>query len=115
MAHNTHPSLQRLFEAKMRTAVKAYNKVYDELDEKNHNPESGEGYAVEFIQLKNKERLLRGMVRGSAQMLLCLYRPYEHKSQDAIKELEHDFGTNGVDRPKPAPPISRPYEKDTDD
>lgn len=114
MAHNTHPSLQRLFEAKMRTAVKAYNKQYDRLNELTLMFEDAESMP-DVIAAKNKERLLRGMVRGSAQMLLCLYRPYEHKSQDAIKELEHDFGTKGVDRPSPAPVIARPYEKDDDD
>lgn len=108
MAHNTHPSLQRLFEAKMRTAVKAYNKQYEVL--KQAEQEAHTWGDEEFTAAKNKERLLRGMVRGSAQMLLCLYRPYEHKNQDAIKEIEHDFGCKGVDRPTPPPAIARPYE-----
>lgn len=105
VAHNTHPSLQRLFEAKMRTSVKAYNKTYDELENYQHDPADADLPDTDYQSLKNKERLLRGMVRGSAQMLLCLYRPYEHKNQDALKEIEADFGTKGVDRPRPRPEV----------
>lgn len=101
----THPTLQKLFESKMRTAVKAYNRQYDLWQEELKDCEEAGGDDPD-MKIREKERLLRGMVRGSAQMLLCLYRPYEHKNTDAINDLEADFGVKGVEYKKTPPVVS---------
>lgn len=84
------PSLLTMWQKRMMSVVRQYNKAKGILDTL---PDSADDDA--YAKAKDRERLLRGVVRGSAQMYIILVRPYEADSNDAINDLEIDFGMPG--------------------
>lgn len=76
----THPSLVKSLEADLDRAIRVWKK---------------QAAAVNDTHSKEKERLARGIVRGLAQALLLIYRPYEHGDREAIAYVEHQHGLNG--------------------
>lgn len=73
-------SLDRLMKAKLRGSIKTYLATKEELDRNPNN------------KLRDKERLLRGIVRGQAMMLLTFFRPSQHTDKDEIASIEQEFG-----------------------
>lgn len=101
---NTQPSLLRMLQSRFLTQIKTYNKAHTELNnllelmnEDGSTFDRGELYE----KLKAKERLTRGIVRGSAQMLIIISNPAQAKDNDAINDLEYDSGLQGINRSKP--------------
>lgn len=101
-SRNTQPSLLRMMQARFLSQIKTYKQAKADLDEyeakldqytpKNEDPK--------WLKLRDKERLLRGIVRGSAQMLIIVATPHEAKDNNAINDLEVDSGMPGT-RSKP--------------
>lgn len=73
-------SLDRLMRAKLRGAVKTYIKAKEELD---RNPSN---------KNRDKERLLRGIVRGQAMLLLTFFRPSQHSDKEEVIDIEQEHG-----------------------
>lgn len=100
---NTQPSLLRMMQARFLSQIKAYKKAKAELDalEERADNESVDTALIKEIEAaKHKERLTRGIVRGSAQMLIIVATPHEAKDNNAINDLEIDSGMPGK-RSKP--------------
>lgn len=97
---NPQPTLLRLWRARMRSAVKAYLVAKDNLDTLA-DTEDGDAYET----ARDKERLLRGIVRGMATMYLVLADPANANNKVALSDLEIDFGMPGK-RSKPKPGTS---------
>ena len=105
---NTQPSLLRMMQSRFLSQIKqanaareeleAYESTLDKYTPKNEDPH--------WVALRAKERLTRGIVRGSAQMLIIVSNPAEAKDNDAIGDLEYDSGLKGVERSKPRPKAS---------
>lgn len=101
---NTQPSLLRMMQSRFMSQVKAYNKAKRELDKLQEQADeiSPDTAMIKDIEAaERKERLLRGMVRGAAQMLIIVSTPHEAKDNNAINDLEFDSGVLGVKRSKP--------------
>lgn len=94
----SQPSLLEMWQTRFKSTVKQYNEALDAM----HAVE-GDGDA--YDKARDRERLLRGVVRGGAQMLIILARPYEANSTTAIKDLEIDYGVPG-ERSRPLPGVS---------
>lgn len=93
---STQPSILRTLKARLTNAVKQYNAALDNL---NTLAESDDGDA--YDKARDRERLLRGVVRGCAQMFICVANPAQQNSKDAINDLEIDYGMPGKrSRPK---------------
>lgn len=90
MAGNTQPSILRMLQARMKSAVKQYVAA---LDQMNALAEGEDGDA--YDKARDRERLLRGVVRGSAQMYIAVANPAQANSKDAINDLEVDYGFPG--------------------
>lgn len=94
---NPQPTLLRMWRAKMRAAVKAYvdaKRILDTL------PDSASD--DDYANAKDKERLLRGVVRGMATMYLVLANPAQANDKEVLANLEIDWGMPGKrTRPKP--------------
>lgn len=73
-------SIYRLMRAKMKASVKAYIKAREKLD------------ADPTRENRDKERLLRGIVRGQAMMLLTFFRPSQHADKHEVESIEYEFG-----------------------
>lgn len=89
------PSLLRTLKARLTNSVKQYNqalRILDTLPDTASDDEYGKA--------KDRERLLRGVVRGCAQMYIVVANPAEQNSKDAINDLEIDYGMPGK-RSKP--------------
>jgi hypothetical protein len=84
------PSLLVAWKKRMMSVVRQYLKAKAILDTL---PDSASD--DDYAKARDRERLLRGVVRGSAQMYIILVRPYEADSNDAINDLEIDFGMPG--------------------
>lgn len=82
-----HP-LERLMKQKLRVATNTYLKFKEEAD-------------LDDPEQLAKERLLRGIVRGQAMMLLTFIHPDEHKDK---KKIEHIEWMNGFPHPHRLPP-----------
>lgn len=93
-----------MMQSRFLAQIKSYKKTKAELDElvERFNENEEPGMAEQIERLKAKERLLRGVVRGAAQMLIIISNPAEAKDNDAINDLEIDSGMPGKrSRPKP--------------
>ena len=69
-----------LLRAKMKAATKAYRKAKEKLD------------AEPTRENRDKERLMRGIVRGQAMMLLAYSRPSQHSDKHEVESIEYEFG-----------------------
>lgn len=86
------PSLLELWKRRFRAQVKAYNTAKRNLDTLTA---SDTATKAEIREAKEKERLARGIVRGGAQMLTILSRPFDINNKEAIADLEIDYGMPG--------------------
>lgn len=106
------PSLLRQWQARFKATVAQYLKAKAELDEieaaRHIYSES------EWQKARDRERMLRGVVRGGAQMLIILVRPWEWKDNVAILDMEIDYGMPGK-RSKPRPGVSPTMSKFLED
>jgi len=94
----TQPSILRMLQARMKSSVKQYVAA---LDQMNNLAEGEDGDA--YDKARDRERLLRGVVRGSAQMYIAVANPAQANSKDAINDLEVDYGFPGQrSRPRAA-------------
>lgn len=91
MAGSTQPSILRMLQTRMKSAVKQYVVA---LDNMNALADSDDGDAYDAA--RDRERLLRGVVRGSAQMYIAVANPAQASSKDAINDLEVDYGFPGT-------------------
>lgn len=74
------PNNYQLMRAKLKAATKAYVKAKEKFDA-DPTPEN-----------RDKERLMRGIVRGQAMMLLAFFRPYQHSDKQEIESIEYEYG-----------------------
>jgi len=111
----TQPSLLAQWQAKFKSAVRLYLQAKEDLDTITANVLAGED---EIQKARDRERLTRGVVRGMAQCLIILSRPWEANNKVAILDLEIDYGMPGT-RSKPragvSPTISKWFEEYYDD
>jgi len=96
----TQPSLLAQWQRKFKTAVRSYLKAKQYLDTLPDTATDDE-----YADARDKERLLRGIVRGEAQCLIILSRPWQADDKVAIADLEIDYGMPG-ERSKPRPGVS---------
>jgi len=103
------PSLLRTLQARLKNSVVQYNKAKRILDTL---PEDADDDA--YGKAKDRERLLRGVVRGCAQMYIVVANPAQQSDKDAINDLEIDYGMIGTrSRPKAqASEITRKFLED---
>lgn len=101
----TQPSILRMLQARMRSSVKQYNQALDIL---NTLADSDDESA--YDNALSRERLLRGVVRGCAQMFICVANPAQANSKDAINDLEIDYGIRGK-RSRPKAQVSETVAK----
>jgi len=109
------PSLLRMWQARFKAQVAAYIKAKEEYDllEERQNDAPDTAGAVDLHAAERKERLLRGVVRGSAQMLIILTNPASAKDMKAVADLEIDYGMPGKrNRPRvgTSPTVSKYLE-----
>lgn len=91
-------SLLRMWQTRFKSQVAAYRKVYAELEakRKDMNDNGPDNADIADLQaLERREVYLRGVVRGAAQVLIILTRPYAYKDKDEIVKLERDYGMPG--------------------
>lgn len=114
MRSASRPSLLRQWQSRFKASVSSYLKAKDALDHFTEKaPVMDLRIDEEYIKLRDRERMLRGVVRGSAQMLIILCRPWEWKNNEAILDLEIDYGMPGKrSRPLPgaSPTLSKFFE-----
>lgn len=96
------PSLLKSWQAKFKNSVKQYLKAKAEEErlEALVNSDPDDATYVEYTKAHDKERLLRGVVRGSAAMVMILCRPSEAGTTGKvyaqhIHDLEIDYGMPG--------------------
>lgn len=106
------PSLLRQWQSRFKATVAAYLKAKAELDEIEADRHIYAG--SEWQKARDRERMLRGVVRGGAQMLIILVRPWEWKDNTAILDMEIDYGMPG-ERSKPRPGVSPTMSKFLED
>jgi len=114
---NAQPSLLRQWQSRFKATVAAYLKAKAELDRIEEEIEKGgadSALSVEHDAAVRRERLTRGVVRGGAQMLIILCRPWEWKDQEKILDLEIDYGMPGK-RSRPLPGVSPTLSKFLED
>lgn len=97
------PSLLRMWQSRFKATVASYLKAKAALDADPENQ-----------QLRDRERMLRGVVRGGAQMLIIMVRPWEYKDNEKILDLEIDYGMPGK-RSRPLPGVSPSMSKFLED
>lgn len=107
MASRAQPSLLRMWQSRFKATVAAYLKAKATLDA---TPKEDEAY----LAWRDRERMLRGVVRGGAQMLIILVRPWEAKDNEKILDLEIDYGMPGK-RSRPLPGVSPSMSKFLED
>jgi hypothetical protein len=86
----TQPSILKVLKARLTNSVKQYNEAKRILDT---IPDDADDDA--YGKAKDRERLLRGVVRGCAQMYIVVANPAQQNSKDAINDLEIDYGLPG--------------------
>jgi hypothetical protein len=101
----TQKSLLAQWQAKFKASVKLYLKTKEYLDTLPDTASDDE-----YADARDKERLTRGMVRGMAQCLIILSRPWEADNKQSIADLEIDYGMPGT-RSKPRPGVSPTISK----
>lgn len=116
---NAQPSLLRQWQARFKATVASYLKAKSELDEIYRiigpNGLYPDDLGPDDLQkARDRERMLRGVVRGGAQMLIILVRPWEAKDNVAILDMEIDYGMPGK-RSKPRPGVSPSMSKFLED
>jgi hypothetical protein len=84
------PSLLKTLKARLVNSIKQYNQALDIL---NTLPDDADDDA--YGKAKDRERLLRGVVRGSAQMYIVVANPAQQSDKNAINDLEIDYGMPG--------------------
>lgn len=98
MSARMQPSLLKLLKARLNNSVKQYVKAKQIMDDLAES-EDGDAYD----KARDRERLLRGVVRGSAQMYIVVANPAQANDTKAIADLEVDYGMPGKrSRPRPA-------------
>jgi predicted RNase H-like nuclease (RuvC/YqgF family) len=92
-------TVYEIMKAKLRGAVKSYNKIKADLDEAEARDEATD-------DMYDKERLYRGIVRGQSMMFLAYSNPQFHKDTEQIKYIEEKFGmpVQGESRRPPVSP-----------
>jgi len=111
------PSLLRQWQSRFKATVAAYLKAKADLDrlDKLLRETSPDTALIQEQQAAfARERMLRGVVRGGAQMLIILVRPWEWKDNAAILDMEIDYGMPGK-RSKPRPGVSPSMSKFLED
>lgn len=103
-----------MWQARFKSTVASYLKAKEALDEYTAASINDIEADPEYIRLHDRERMLRGVVRGGAQMLIIMVRPYEAKDNAAILDLEIDYGMPGK-RSKPLPGVSPSMSKFLED
>lgn len=98
-------SLLAQWQTRFKSSVKQYNEA---LDKMNTLADSDDGSA--YDNARDRERLLRGVVRGNAQCLIILCRPWQANDNTEIADLEIDYGMPGK-RSKPRPGVSPTISK----
>lgn len=101
----TQPSLLIQWQSKFKAAVKLYLKAKEDLDTLPDTATEDE-----YAAARDRERLTRGVVRGMAQCLIILSRPWQANDKVAILDLEIDYGMPG-ERSKPRPGVSPTLSK----
>lgn len=91
----TQPSILVMMKKRLRSSVKQYVTAKDKLDTLTDDVDDDTYFAA-----RDRERLMRGVVRGSAQMYIALANPAQANDKDAINDLEVDYGFPGK-RSKP--------------
>lgn len=102
---STQPSILRTLKARMKSSVNQYLKAKEYLDTLPDDADDDE-----YGKAKDRERLLRGVVRGSAQMFIAVANPAEQNNKNAINDLEIDYGMPGK-RSRQRPPVSENVTK----
>lgn len=97
-----NPSMLELWKRRFRAQIKAYNTAKRNLDTVLADENATKAQKREA---KEKERLARGIVRGGAQMLIIMGQPFNINNQEAIRDLEIDYGIPG-ERSRPLPGTS---------
>lgn len=93
---STQPSILRTLKSRMKSSVAQYVKAKEYLDTLPDDVDDDE-----YGKAKDRERLLRGVVRGSAQMFIAVANPAQQSNKNAINDLEIDYGMPGKrSRPK---------------
>jgi hypothetical protein len=95
--------------ARMRSSVKQYlaaKNILDTLPDDIDDDEYGKHH--------DRERLLRGVVRGTAQMFLVVANPAFASNKDYINDLEIDYGMPGK-RSRQKPQVSDTVSKFLDE
>lgn len=110
------PSLLRMWQARFKATVATYLKAKQELDDmaESLGPYVPLFEDSNYRKLHDRERMLRGVVRGGAQMLIILVRPWEAKDNEKILDLEIDYGMPGK-RSRPLPGVSPSMSKFLED
>ena len=87
----TQPSILVMMKKRLKSAIRQYNEAREKLAHIDSltDPEA-------YDKARDRERLLRGVVRGSAQMYLCVATPAEASNKDSINDLEVDYGFPGT-------------------
>lgn len=96
----TQPSILNMLKARLKSSVKQYLVAKQQMDDLADG-EDGDAYD----KARDRERLLRGVVRGCAQMFIAVANPAEASSKTAIADLEIDYGMPGK-RSRSRPPVS---------
>jgi len=111
---NSQPSLLRMWQSRFKATVASYVKAKAELDATPMPQVTNWAELEEYLKRRDRERMIRGVVRGGAQMLIILCRPWEAKDNAAILDLEIDYGMPGK-RSKPRPGVSPSMSKFLED
>lgn len=101
----TQKSLLAQWQTRFKGSVKQYLKAKEYLDTLPDTATDDE-----YFKAYGRERLLRGVVRGNAQTLIILSRPFQANDNVAIGDLEIDYGMPG-ERSKPRPGTSPSFSK----
>lgn len=96
---STQPSILKVLKARLTNSVKQYVEAKRILDTLPDNADDDE-----YGKAKDRERLLRGVVRGCAQMYIVVANPAQQSDKNAINDLEIDYGMPGKrSKPKAQP------------
>ena len=104
--NRTQPSILKMLQARLRSSVVQYKKAKAILDTLSATETNDD----EYYKARDRERLLRGVVRGCAQMFICVANPAQANSKDAINDLEIDYGVPGK-RSRPKAQVSETVAK----
>lgn len=91
-------TVMELFKAKLRSSVKAYNKIKNDLDALPEDERTEDMF--------DKERLYRGIVRGQVMMYITFTQPQYHNDKDMVTQHEVRLGVVGAKTNRNPPPVS---------